>query len=39
MTFPTLLRRWENDIFYDNTKPDVVISVVFTQNEDLVVAY
>ena len=25
--------------FYDNTKPNIVISVVFTQNEDLVVAY
>ena len=37
MTFPPLLRRWKNDIFYDNTKPDIVISVIFTQNEDLVV--
>ena len=25
--------------FYDNTKPDIVISVIFTQNEDLVVTY
>ena len=24
---------------YDNTKPDIVISVIFTQNEDLVVTY
>ena len=39
MTFPPLLRRWKNDIFYDNTKPDIVISVIFTQNEDLVVTY
>ena len=31
--------RWKNDIFYDNTKADIVISVVFMQNEDLVVAY
>ena len=29
----------QNDIHYDNTKPDIVISVVFTQNEDLVVTY
>ena len=39
MTFPPLLRQWKNDIFYDNTKPDIVISVDFTQNEDLGVAY
>ena len=39
MTFPPLLRRWKNDIFYDNTKPDIVISVIFMQNEDLVVMY
>ena len=25
--------------FYYNTKPDIVISVVFSQNEDLVIAY
>ena len=25
--------------FYDNIKPNIVISVVFMQNEDLVVAY
>ena len=39
MTFPPFLRRWKNDIFYDNTKPDIAISVIFTQNEDLVVTY
>ena len=39
MTFPPLLLQWKNDIFYDNTKPDIVISVIFTQNEDLVVTY
>ena len=39
MTFPPLFRRWKNDIIYDNTKPDIVISVIFTQNEDLVVTY
>ena len=39
MTFLPLLHRWKKDIFYDNTKPDIVISVVFMQNEDLVVAY
>ena len=27
------------DIIYNNTKPDIVISVIFTQNEDLVVTY
>ena len=37
--FPVAAHRWKNDIFYDNTKPDIVISVVFKQNEDLVVAY
>ena len=25
--------------FYDNTKPDIVISVIFMQNEDLVLTY
>ena len=39
MTFPPFLRRWKNDNFYDNPKADIVISVVFTQNEDLVIAY
>ena len=39
MTFPPLLRRWKNDIFHDNTKPDIVISVIFTQNQDLGVMY
>ena len=39
MTFRPLLRRWKNYILYDNTKPDIVISVIFTQNEDLVVTY
>ena len=33
MTFPPLLRKWKYDIFYDNPKPDIVISVIFTQNE------
>ena len=37
--FPPLLRRWKNDIVYDNTKPDIVISVIFTQNEDLFIMY
>ena len=39
MTFPPLLHVWNNDIFYDNTELDIVISVIFTQNEDLVVTY
>ena len=39
MTSLSLLRRWKNDMFYDNIKPDIVISVVFTQNDDVVVAY
>ena len=37
--FPATSSRWKNDIFYDNTKPDIVILVIFTQNEDLVVTY
>ena len=26
-------------LFYDNTKPDIVISIIFTQNEDQVLKY
>ena len=37
--FRHLFAGGKNDIFYDNTKPDIVISVIFTQNEDLVVTY
>ena len=37
--FPATSSKVENDIFYDNSKPDIVISVIFTQNEDLVVTY
>ena len=38
MTFSPPFRRWKKDILYDNTKPDIVILVAFTQSEDLVVA-
>ena len=31
------VEKWH--FFYDNTKPDIVISVIFPQNEDLVVTY
>ena len=33
MTVPPFLRRWKNGFFYDNTKPDIVMLVIFTQNE------
>ena len=37
--FPDTSSQVEKYICYDNSKPDIVISVVFTQNEDLVVTY